>query len=161
MRLVYFEDLRVGDVYWGREVVVDPDEMMAYNLKNDPWPFHVDQEASKRSPFGGIIASGGYTITLMYRSLLGIYNNADTRWEFLGGFDWKLKFVTPVRPGDRLRVKMTIKSARPSSKEGRGVVNNFNEVLNQNGETVLSLDVVFLLAARPVSDSGRQIVEGA
>jgi acyl dehydratase len=156
MRLVYFEDLREGDVYWGDEVVVDPDEMMAYNLKNDPWPIHVDHEAAKRSPFGGIIASGGYTITLMYRSLLGIYNNAATRWEFLGGFDWKLKFVNPVRPGDRLRVKMTIKSIRPSSKEGRGVLNNFNEVLNQDGETVMSLEVVSLLAARPVSNSSRQ-----
>jgi acyl dehydratase len=156
MRLVYFEDLHEGDVYWGDEVLVDPDEMMAYNLKNDPWPLHVDQEAAKRTPYGGIIASGGYTITLMYRSCIGINNNAETRWEFLGGFDWKLKFVTPVRPGDRLRVKMTIKSTRPSSKGGRGVINSVNEVLNQDGETVMSLDVVFLLATKPVLDSGRQ-----
>jgi len=156
MRLVYFEDLHEGDVYWGDEVVVDPDEMMAYNLKNDPWPIHVDQEAAKRSPFGGITASGGYTITLMYRSNLGIYNNADTRWAFLGGLDWKVKFVNPVRPGDRLRAKMTIKGMRPSSKGGRGVINNFYELVNQNGETVMSLDAVNLLAARPISDSGRQ-----
>lgn len=149
MRLVYFEDLREGDVLWGGEVIVDPGEMMAYNLKNDPWPIHVDEESAARSPFGGITASGGYTITLMYRSLLGVYNNADTRWEFLGGIDWKLKFLTPVRPGDRLRAKMTIKSMRPSSKGGRGVLNNLNEVLNQHGETVMSVDVICLLARRP------------
>lgn len=162
MRLVYFEDLRQGDVYWGDEVVVDPDEMMAYNLKNDPWPIHVDHEAAKRSPFGGIIASGGYTITLMYRSLLGIYNNAAIRWEFIGGVDWKLKFVNPVRAGDRLRAKMTIKGMRPSSQAGRGVLNNFTEVVNQGGETVMSVDAVVLLATRAVSDPGqRAIVEGA
>ena len=153
MRVVYFEDLHEGDVYWGDEVVADADEMLAYNLRNDPWPFHVDQEAAKRSPFGGIIASGGYTITLMYRSFLGIYNNADTRWEFLGGFDWKLKFLSPVRPGDRLRAKMTVKSIRPSSKAGRGVLNHFAEVLNQDGKSVMSVDVVCLLAARPASES--------
>jgi len=148
MRLVYFEDLHEGDVFWGEEVIVDPDEMMAYNLKNDPWPIHVDEKAAARSPLGGITASGGYTITLMYRSLLGIYNNADIRWEFLGGIDWKLKFHKPVRPSDRLRAKMTIKSIRPSSKGGRGVLNNLNELQNQHGETVMSVDVICLLASR-------------
>jgi len=149
MRLVYFEDLREGDEFWGEEVIVDPDEMMAYNLKNDPWPIHVDEQAAALSPLGGITASGGFTITLMYRSLLEIYNNADTRWEFLGGIDWKLKFLMPVRPGDRLRAKLTVKSIRPSSKGGRGVLNNLNEVLNQRGETVMSVDVICLLAGRP------------
>jgi acyl dehydratase len=149
MRLVYFEDLQQGDVHMGDEVIVDPEEMLAYNNKNDPWPFHVDEEAAKRSPFGGLIASGGYTITLMYRSLNGVYNNAHNRWAFLGGFDWKLKFVSPVRPGDRLRARMTIKGVRPSSKGGRGVVNSFNEMLNQNDEVVMSIDVTCLVAARP------------
>ena len=118
MKIVYFEDLHEGDVFWGDEVIVDPEEMLAYNQQNE-WPIHVDEEAAQQSPFGGIIASGGYTITLMYRSLLGIYNNPEVRWEFLGGLDWKLKFLGPVRPGDRLRCKMTIKSVRPSSKGPR------------------------------------------
>lgn len=148
MRLVYFEDLRPGDVFWGDEALVDPEEMLAYNRKNDPWPFHVDDEAAKQSPFGGLIASGGYTITLMYRSLNGVYNNADMRWAFLGGFDWKLKFVSPVRPGDRLRTRMTIQNVRPSAKGGRGVVNVLNESLNHKDEVVMSVDVVCLVAGK-------------
>ncbi len=31
MKIVYFEDLHEGDVFWGDEVIVDPDEMLAYN----------------------------------------------------------------------------------------------------------------------------------
>ena len=123
--------------------------MLVYNQLNDPWPIHVDEEAAKHSPFGGIIASGGYTITLMYRSLLGIYNNAERRWAFLGGLEWKLKFVSPVRPGDRLRSKVTIQGVRPSSKGGRGVLNSVTEMVNQNGETALSVEVVSFLSARP------------
>lgn len=65
MQIIYFEDLKEGDVLWGDEVRVDREEMMAYNLRNDPWPIHVHDEAAARSPFGGVIASGGYTITLM------------------------------------------------------------------------------------------------
>ncbi len=149
MQIIYFEDLKEGDVLWGDELLVDPDEMMAYNLRNDPWPIHVDEEAAARSPFGGVIASGGFTITLMYRSLLGIYNNPSRRWEFLGGLDWKLTFAKPVRPGDRLRSKKTILGTRTSSKPGRGVLNDVTEMINQDGDVVLSLEAVFFLATRP------------
>ena len=149
MKIIYFEDLSEGDVFWGDEVVAEPDEMMAYNRLNDPWPIHVDEAAAKASPFGGIIASGGYTITLMYRSLLGVYNNPERRWEFLGGLDWQLKFVAPVRPGDRLRTSLSIEAKRLSSKPGRGVLKNHNKVINQNDETVLKLDVIALIATRP------------
>jgi len=149
MQIIYFEDLKEGDVLWGDEVRVDREEMMAYNLRNDPWPIHVDDEAAARSPFGGVIASGGYTITLMYRSNLGIYNNPARRWEFLGGLDWKLRFPKPVRPSDRLRSKITIISARPSSTPGRGVLTNLTEMIDQDGDAVLSLEAVFFLATRP------------
>jgi acyl dehydratase len=42
MERVYFEDLEQGQVFWGDEVLVDPDEMLAYNQRNDPWPIHAD-----------------------------------------------------------------------------------------------------------------------
>ncbi len=149
MTKIYFEDLKASDVFWGDEVAVDHEEMLAYNRLNDPWPIHVDEAAAARSPFGGVIASGGYTITLMYRSLIGAYNTPERKWEFLGGLDWKLRFLGPVRPGDRLRTKITVTNTRPSSKPGRGIVNNLNEVINQNDEVVMTLDVVCLLATRP------------
>ena len=55
--------------------------------------------------------------------------------------------VAPVRPGDRLRTNLKIESKRLSSKRGRGVLNNRNEVINQNGETVRSAE---LLARGPL-----------
>jgi hypothetical protein len=57
MATVYFEDLVEGQEFVSDEVAVDKDEMLEY-AKNDPWPFHVDEEAAKASPFGGLIASG-------------------------------------------------------------------------------------------------------
>ena len=148
MEIVYFEDLEPGQVMWGDEVLVDRAEMMAYNQQNDPWPIHVNESAASTSPFGGLIASGGFTITLMYRSLLGIYNNDRVRWEFLGGLDWQLKFAAPVRPGDVLRSRMTIENVRPSSKGNRGVLNSTTDMVNQDGEIVMSVAVVSFLASR-------------
>lgn len=148
MELVYFDDLKVGDVFWGDEVKADRAEMMAYNQKNDPWLIHVDEEAAAKSPFGGIIASGGYTITLLYRSLLGVYNNPERQWQFLGGLEWKLKFVGPLRPDDKVKVKITILGVRPSGRGGRGVVTILDELFNQSDECIMTIEVVCLLQAR-------------
>ena len=68
MTIVYFEDLDEGAVHWGSECPVEKDVMLDYGRRYDPWPFHIDEEAAKLSPFGGLIASGGYIISLMYRS---------------------------------------------------------------------------------------------
>jgi acyl dehydratase len=73
--MMYFEDLNVGDSSTSAEYTVDHEEMLAY--ENDRWPFHADPEAASRSPFGGLIASGGYTITLMYRMFHEIVNQPD------------------------------------------------------------------------------------
>jgi acyl dehydratase len=43
--------------------------MLEFSRRNDPWPFHVDEAAAALSPYGGIVASGGYIVTLWYRSL--------------------------------------------------------------------------------------------
>ena len=52
VEIVYFEDLKKGDVFWSDEVLVDPEDMMAYNRKYDPWPFHVDA-GNNIEPFCG------------------------------------------------------------------------------------------------------------
>ncbi len=66
MPIVYFEDLEVGSVHLGRDCLCDMQEMLEFSRRNDPWPFHVDEAAAARSPFGGIVASGGFIVTLWY-----------------------------------------------------------------------------------------------
>jgi len=148
MTTVYFEDLEVWSVHLGGECVGDKDEMLELSRRNDPWPFHVDEAAAAPSPFGGAIASGGYIITLWYRSLVEIYNTPRTTWAFLGGLDWKVKFRAPVRAADTLRVRVTVKDKRPWIKPGQGVVTLFNEILNRRSEVVCTVEVMVLMASR-------------
>src|SRR5688572_20164588 len=119
---IYFDDLSVGSVYLGRECVCDKQEMLEFGRRNDPWPFHIDEAAAARSPFGSVIASGGFIVTLWYRSLVEIYNTPRETWAFLGGVEWKLRFVAPVRAGDILRAKVTVKEKRRWIKPDRGLV---------------------------------------
>lgn len=151
--IVYWEDLDVGHVEWGTEVVVSKNEMLDYARKYDPWPFHVDEEAAARTPFGGLIASGGYTISLFYLSGQGVWNYEGRPWAFLGGFDWKLNFLLPVRARDRLRLKWTLKEKRPSSKPSRGHWLGFSELINQDDKASLSIEAMFLMATRPEATS--------
>lgn len=148
MGMTYFEDLSVGDNWTSSEHTVDHEEMLAYGRANDPWPFHADPKAAARSPYGGLIASGGYTITLMYRLGHEIINQPNRRWAFLGGFDWHLKFAQPVRAGDRLRERITILEMRASSKPGRGIFKNLIELINDRGSVVLSIESTAMMATR-------------
>jgi acyl dehydratase len=149
MGMTYFEDLSVGDSWLSSEYTVDHEEMLAYGRTNDPWPFHADAEAAAKSPFGGLIASGGYTITLMYRLGHEIYNQPDCVWAFMGGFDWQLKFPEPVRPGDRLHERITILEKRLSSKPGRGIVKQLIEVINDRKRVVLAIESTAMMATTP------------
>jgi acyl dehydratase len=52
----------------------------------------------------------------------------------------EMRFVKPVRAGDRLRLRVSIMNTRKSqSKPDRGVLQFFEEIVNQNDEVVLSL----------------------
>jgi acyl dehydratase len=146
MGMMYFEDLNVGDSWASAEYTVDHEEMLAYGRTNDPWPIHVNPEAATRSPFGGLVASGGYTITLMYRLSHEIVNQPDRVWAFLGGIDWHVKFVEPVRSGDQLHERITILEKRLSSKPGRGIVKHLVEVINDQKRVVLSIESTALIA---------------
>ena len=72
-------------------------------------------------------------------------------WAFLGGFEWHVKFVEPVRAGDRLHERITILEKRLSSKPGRGIVKHLIEVINDRKRTVLSIESTVLIATNSPS----------
>jgi acyl dehydratase len=123
----------------------DKDEMLDYARQNDPSPFHVDEEAARNSPYGGLIASAGYTVTLLYRSAIPILASI----AFLGGFDWHIKLPLPLRPGDRLRTEVEIRNKTSSSKSGRGYVTTLHRILNQDSQVVFTCEAVWMIATKP------------
>ena len=143
----YFEDYPEGAVFELGSIDVDPLEVQSFAERFDPQPFHIDPQAAAQSPYGGIIASGWHTASLMMRLLAqGFLSPASS----LGspGID-ELRWLLPVRPGDRLSGRATVLAAHPSrSKPDRGVVITLIEMRNQAGDTVLSLKPVNLLRRR-------------
>jgi acyl dehydratase len=61
----------------------------------------------------------------------------------------ELRWLHPVRPGDLLRIRVTVLEAtRSRSKPDRGVVRTLIEVLNQDGNVVMSLKPMNIIARR-------------
>jgi acyl dehydratase len=133
----YFEDHVPGSTYEFGLVLVEEREIIDFARRYDPQVFHVDPEAAKKTPFGGLVASGWHTVALATRMIV---DHELSRVASLGspGID-ELHWWKPVRPGDVLSVRLTITEARRSlSKPDRGVVKGFIEVLNQRAEVVTS-----------------------
>ena len=143
----YFEDYRTGSVYHYGAITVDEAELIAFATRFDPQNIHVDPEAAARGPFGGLIASGWHTAAMMMRLFA---DNYLSRVASLAspGVD-ELRWTRPVRPGDTLNIRVTVLEANVSrSKPDRGVVRTLIEVLNQNGELVMSCKAINLLRRR-------------
>ena len=146
----WFEDYPVGAVYTGGPIEVGEQEILDFARRYDAQPMHVDKAAATAGPFGGLIASGWHTGSLMMQLLVRHFVPSPGNLPSPGVDE--LRWVRPVRAGDRLSLRVTIESARRSrSKPDQGVVTSLVEMLNQNGDVVMSLKPVSLMRCRPGS----------
>jgi acyl dehydratase len=148
----YFEDFSVGDVYRLATVPVDRAEMVAFARRFDPQPFHVDEQLATESSFGELIASGWFTGSLFMRMYVDeLLTDAASHGS--PGVE-ELRWLKPVRAGDELSGTVTVLDVWPSSKRAdRGTVLCRSELINQDGETVMSLVSRGMFGRRPTGDA--------
>jgi acyl dehydratase len=147
---LYFEDFRPGDRREFGDCLVTREAIVAFARQYDPQPFHLDEERGRLSLLGGLAASGWHTVGLLMRmncdnylldsSTLGGPGVAEIRW------------LKPVRPGDRLHARSEVLDARASrSRPAMGLVRMLWAALNQAGETVMTLDMMIMFSRRGTS----------
>jgi acyl dehydratase len=143
----YFEDYAPGAVYEYGYASVGEAEIIAFAERFDPQPIHVDARFAGGGPFGGLIASGWHTAGIAMRLIVDHYLSRVASLASPGVDE--LRWPTPVRPGDSLRLRTTILQTRRSrSKPDRGLVRTRAELLNQDDEIALSLVAMNLLRLR-------------
>jgi acyl dehydratase len=144
----YFEDFPVGpSVEVGRHTVSEA-EILEFARKYDPQPFHTDVDAARESLYGGLIASGFHTCSLMM-SMLARNQLAGAAGMGSPGID-NLRWYAPLRPGDILRMTHQVMEARVSaSRPDRGILKTHWEGFNQHDEKLVSLDTTLLMGRRP------------
>jgi acyl dehydratase len=135
----WFEDFLVGMALEIPGPTLTRESIVEFASRYDPQPFHVDEAAAKESDFGGLIASGWHTVSLAMRMICDAYllDAASLGSPGVNQVSW----LKPVRPGDTIRLRMSVIEARPSaSKPDRGTVLHRWEVLNQKDEIVLRME---------------------
>jgi acyl dehydratase len=133
----YFEDYHVGLVDEFGDIAVTAEEIVEFARRYDPQSMHVDPVAASQGPFGGLIASGWHTASMVMRLFVEHYLSKVATLPSPGVDE--LRWVRPVRPGDTLRVRVTVlQTKRSRSKPDRGLVRGLVEVLNQNDELVMT-----------------------
>ena len=146
----YLEDFAPGDRFESHGKTMTEAEIIDFAFRYDPQPFHIDTEAARGSPYGGLIASGFHTMVVGFRMIwqTGVFNACGMGSP---GFD-EIRWLKPVRPGDTLRTAAEVLEVRPSaSKPDRGICRLKYTILNQNDETVMTMLAVQFVARRPVA----------
>ena len=145
---LHWEDFTAGQVaeYGPQEVTAD--EIKAFAAEFDPQPMHLDEAAARASMIGGLCASGWHTCAIMMRIVAdGFVLDSSSR----GATGCKeVKWLAPVRPGDRLRVRTTVLDARASaSRPEMGFVNFRFDMFNADGVRVMTLTPHLMFGRRP------------
>lgn len=147
MTELYLEDFEIGQVFRSaHRTRVEAADIVRFAAEFDPQSFHLDEDAAKRSFFGGLAASGWHTTALTMRLLV----DSDLRIAggLIGlGFE-ELRWPRPVRAGDELRVESLVLEKRESkSRPQQGFLKMRNTTINQRDEPV-QLSVGTLIVPR-------------
>jgi len=144
----YWEDIKEGEVFELGSRTMDKERMIAFAREFDPQPFHTDEKAAEASVWGGLIASGWLTGSTLMRLLYDGFLK-DTASLGSPGID-ELRWLKPVRPGDTLTARLTVIEATASrSRPDRGIVRTRMELMNQDGEAVMTITGVNFISRRP------------
>jgi acyl dehydratase len=142
-----FEDFHVGDTAEFGPMLVTAEAIKSFARQFDPQPMHLDEAAARNTIVGGLFASGLHTVCMHMRLLAdGMLRDSmsmgSPRVE-------EVRYLAPVRPGDRLTLRLEVLEARPSeSRPEMGIVRFRSHMVNADGQAVIRLTSTLLVGRR-------------
>jgi acyl dehydratase len=150
---LHWEDFTAGQVAEYGPLEVSAEEIKAFAAEFDPQPMHLDEEAARATLVGGLCASGWHSCAILMRIIAdGFILDSSS----MGGTGCgEIKWLAPVRPGDRLRVRAHVLDTRASaSRPDMGFVNFRFDMLNADGVRVMTLTPHLMFGRRPTAPAG-------
>lgn len=151
MPKLYWEDFIAGQVVEYGPRLVTADEIKEFAAAFDPQPMHLDEDAARASMIGGLCASGWHTCSIMMRLIVdGFILNSSSMGS--PGVD-EVRWLAPVRPGDRLTVRASVLETRASnSRPDRGFAKFCFDMFNAAGTRVMTLTTPLMFGRREQGD---------
>jgi acyl dehydratase len=145
----FFEDIEIGQRRDVGSFTFTADTIKKFAAQFDPQAFHLDEEAGRKSLFGGLAASGWHVGSVCMKLLVADgqrrMKQALARGEKIAvwgpspGFR-ELRWIRPVLAGDTISYASEVESLRSSSSRPEwGIVQVRNTGTNQRGELVFSV----------------------
>ncbi len=143
-------ELLIGDqiVSASREVTLDDIETFAH-FTGDTFYAHMDDEAAAANPFFPGRVAHGY---LLVSWAAGLFVDPEPGPVLANYGLENLRFITPVSPGDTIRVELTAKQITPRETDDYGEVRWDAVIRNQADELVATYDVLTLVSKEPTSE---------
>ncbi len=150
-------ELRIGDqvVSASRTVTLEDIETFAA-FTGDTFYAHMDEDAAAANPFFPGRVAHGY---LLVSWAAGLFVDAAPGPVLANSGLENLRFITPVSPGDTIRVELTAKQITPRETDEYGEVRWDAVLKNQNDELVATYDVLTLVAKELAPASASASVE--
>ena len=146
-RGMYFEDFEVGQVIeTPRRTITSTDIVNFACLSGDFNGVHTDFEYCRNTPFGEPIAHGPLIYAIMGGLQYASGINDGTLLALLSIDRWKM--LGPVKHGDTLHMRQTVKDKQSTSKPERGIVTFDREVINQRGDKVQEMEATIMYRCR-------------
>lgn len=147
------EFFRIGETVELGSHTFTAEAIKAFAGKYDPQPFHVDEEAAKKSVLGGLCASGWHTASVWMKCNLeksmdgGVWDGPGPRPEFGPSPGFKnLKWLKPVYAGETVRYTRRTVDHRPmASRQGWRVLSLVSEGFDSTGDKVIEFDSAVLV----------------
>jgi 3-hydroxybutyryl-CoA dehydratase len=121
------EDLRVGMSATFAKTITEADIVLFAGVSGDNNAIHINEEFARGTPFGGRIAHGFLTASVISAAVANRLPGPGT--VYLGQ---EMRFKAPVRPGDTVHATVTVKSV--DLLKARAVLDT---VCHANGKVVI------------------------
>ena len=155
----FLEDIEIGHRRIFGSFTFTAELIKKFAIQFDPQPFHLDEEAGRKSLFGGLAASGWHVTAVGMKLLVAdsqrisaeqaARGEAVATWGPSPGFR-ELRWLKPVIAGDTITYGNEVESVRATAtRPGWGIVMARNTSTNQHGEVVMSFLATAFVPQRP------------
>jgi len=145
---LYWDDLEVGERFRTlNRTITEPDIVNFIGVTGMVETLFTDLSFGDHG--GGVMGGRVVPAALTYTIIEGLLCQATMQTTGLALLEVEKKVLKPVFAGDTVHAEVEVTAVRPTSKGNRGIVTTRNDVLNQNGETVITYRAVRMMAGRP------------
>lgn len=147
MSKLYWEDFTPDRVFEHGPRLVTREEIVGFAAEFDPQPMHLDEAAARATLLGGLSASGWHACCILMKMSTDSFV-LDSASQGAPGVD-EVKWLIPIRPGDRLTLRATVVETRASrSRADMGFVKFAFELFNQTGVRAMTLTTSLMMSRR-------------